>query len=137
LRLSPSAPVVTVAPTLANLLAAKRSKRRNLVRFLTAIRAFHEIFGRVPPEYQSDANIPVPVEVVDMIGKLLVGSTSYNKEANARRKEIAAPEHAAWQARAIEIWGRRPDLSQSAVAKLIDSRRWQYIRQVIRKPKIS
>lgn len=147
LRLGPSAPVVTNAPTLTNLLAAKRSKRKNAVRFLTALGAFYEAFGRVPPEYQSDVNIPVPAEAVDFIGKLLVGSTSYNKEANARRAEIADAEHAVWQAKANEDYktdrARRqrnpqlPRLTLSAVAKRIDPDRWQYIRQVIRKPKIS
>jgi hypothetical protein len=55
------------------------------------------------------------------------------KAENERRTATAATQYAEWQSKADEIWSRNPRLSNTAVAKIIDSKRVHSIRAKIRK----
>lgn len=76
-QLTPNAPIVAVAPSLAQLLACAAKKKKvqqaDLARFLAAIGTYHVALGDVPAHFQSTNNAPVPVEVLAMLGKILVG----------------------------------------------------------------
>jgi hypothetical protein len=124
LRLQAAAPVVTISPTLEQLLAREKPKRGDIARFLAAVKVFHEL-GQVPPEFRGADSVPIPPEVVTMIGEYLAGKEAWATEQNAVRAQAAAPEDSALQARAEEIWRRQPHLSNSAVAKLISPKQFQ------------
>jgi hypothetical protein len=136
LRLQAATPVMTIALTLKQLLAREKPRRGDLARFLAAVKVFHEL-GQVPPEFQGADSVPIPAEVVTMIGELLAGGEAWATEKNAVRAQAAAQEDSALQARAEEIWRRQPHLSKSAVAKLISPSPDQFhtVRQKITKPK--
>ena len=138
LRITTTAPIVVVAPTVKQLLdrVAKGKKVRpiDLARVLAAISAFQTGRGRVPAEFQSATNAPVPVEILAIVGEKLVGRSRYAAAYNENRAKLARDRNARLQHEADKIWQRHPGLSKSAVAKRIapnDKR----ARRKITKPK--
>ena len=116
LRLQSDAAAAFIAPTLKQLLACKRPRAVDVTRFLAAAKVFHEL-GRTPSEFQSADNVPVPVEVITMVGKLLTGTAARAAAQNAVRAQASARQAKAWQAKANEIWRHHPRLSKRAVCK--------------------
>ena len=133
------APVVTVAPSLTQLLTRKRIRPIDVARFLAAIKILHEVSGRVPPQFQGAKNLPVPVEVIEIAGKLLGGGANWAALKNTVRKQAAVEKVAVWQAAANEVWARNSDLTNRAVAEKIAPKlapgRANTIRRKIVKPK--
>ena len=85
-------------------------------------------------EYQGACNVPIPVEVIALIGEKLVGRAQWSREQNDEQTEAARKRDAEWQAKADAVWRKRPKLSLTAVAKLIAPDNWNYVRQRISKP---
>ena len=88
----------------------------------------------MPGEYQGACNVPIPVEVIALIGEKLVGKALWSKEYNDEQTEAARKQVAKWQAKADAVWLKRPKLSPTAVAKRIAPDNWNYVRQRISKP---
>jgi hypothetical protein len=124
-----------LGPTVAQLLKARKVTQARLAGFLANAKSNYEAFGRVPDEYQGACNVPIPVQVIDLIGEKLVGKTRWSKEARDARTETAKKQHVKWQAEADVVWRKNKKLSRTAVAKLIAPEKWNYVRQLIRKPK--
>jgi hypothetical protein len=147
-RIKTFAPVVIVAPTLKQLAARKKPQRIDLARCLAGIKVFHEL-GRTLPEFQSTHTVPVPVEVLEMLGEYLAGTAAWAAEQNAVRAQKAAEDAKEWQVMANKIWRDNPLplLSKLKVAKkIVRKLREQFgadrapkihaVRQRIQKPKI-
>jgi len=96
---------------------------------------FSPSFGRVLDEYQGACNVPIPVEVIALIGEKLVGKARWSKEGRDARTETADKQHVKWQAKADAVWRKNKKLSLTAVAQRIAPNNWNYVRQVIKKPK--
>ena len=64
------------------------------------------------------------------------GVKAYRKAeaANAEKTKTALEEKTKWQTQADDIWKRHPSHTAVAVAKLIDPKRFGYIRKMIRNP---
>jgi hypothetical protein len=56
-------------------------------------------------------------------------------EGRDARTETANKQHVKWQAEAGIVWRKNKKLSLTAVAKHIAPNNWNYVRQLIRKPK--
>src|SRR6516162_1946430 len=124
-----------LGPTVAQLLKAPKRTQAALAGFLANVKSCYEAFGRVPDEYQGACNVPIPVEVIDLIGEKLVGKARWFKERRDARTETADKQHVEWQAKADVVWRKNKKLSRKAVAQRIEHKKWNYVRQVIRKPK--
>jgi hypothetical protein len=112
------APLVTVGPTLAAVKAGT-DRYEDLARHLATIKAFYEAFGRVPPEYQSAVNAPVPIEIIADIGKILAGKGEWAAKENEAKTKAADARKLQFQHRAEEIWKRSPHRTAEQVAKEI------------------
>ena len=88
----------------------------------------------LPNEYQGACNVPIPVEVIALIGEKLVSRAQWSKEYNDEQTEAARKRDAKWQAKADAVWLKHPKLSPTAVAKRIAPDNWNYVRQRISKP---
>jgi hypothetical protein len=83
--ISPGAPVVTVAPTIANLLE-KGGRPADLARLVKAIRDLYIAFGEdMPSEYRSDKTMPVPVAIVNAVIDILNRTAEKARAARTKR----------------------------------------------------
>jgi hypothetical protein len=124
-----------LGPTVAQLLKARKVTQAALAGYLAIITSSYKAFGRVPGEYQGACNVPIPVEVIALIGEKLVGKAQWSKEERDARTETANKQHVKWQAEADVVWRKNKKLSRTAVAQRIAPKNWNYVRQLIRKPK--
>ena len=124
-----------LGPTVAQLLKAPKVTQAALAGFLAIVKSDYKAFGRVRDEYQGACNVPIPVEVIALIGEKLVGKARWSKEGRDARTETANKQHVKWQAEAGIVWRKNKKLSLTAVAKHIAPNNWNYVRQLIRKPK--
>ena len=124
-----------LGPTVAQLLKAPKVTQAALAGFLAIVKSNYQAFGRVRDEYQGACNVPIPVEVIALIGEKLVGKARWSKEGRDARTETADKQHVKWQAKADAVWRKNKKLSLTAVAQRIAPNNWNYVRQVIRKPK--
>ena len=123
-----------LGPTVAQLLKARKVTQATLAGFLANVKSDYKSFGRVRDEYQGACNVPIPVEVIALIGEKLVSKALWSKEYNAAQTEQARKQDAKWQAKADAEWLKNPKLSPTAVAKRIAPDDWNYVRQRISKP---
>ena len=123
-----------MGPTLDQLLKAPKVTQAALAGFLAIVKSNYEALGHVPNEYQSACNVPIPVEVIALIGEKLVSKALWSKEYNVAQTEQARKQDAKWQAKADAEWLKHPKLSPTAVAKRIAPDNWNYVRQRISKP---
>ena len=123
-----------VGPTVAQLLKAPKVTQATLAGFLAIVKSNYEAFGHLPDEYQGACNVPIPIEVIALIGEKLVGKALWSKEQNDTQTEAARKQDAKWQAKADAVWLKHPKLSPTAVAKRIAPDNWNYVRQRISKP---
>jgi len=123
-----------MGPTLNQLLKAPKVSQAALAGFLAIVKSNYEALGHVPSEYQGACNIPIPVEVIALIGEKLASKALWSKEHNAAQTEQARKQDANWQAAAEAVWRKHPKLSPRAVAKRIAPDNWNYVRQRISKP---
>ena len=123
-----------MGPTLGQLLKAPKVTQRALAGFLAIVKSSYKSFGRVPDQYQGACNVPIPVEVIALIGEKLVSKALWSKEYNAAQTEQARKQDAKWQAKADAEWLKHPKLSPRAVAQRIAPDNWNYVRQRISKP---
>src|SRR5262249_15435640 len=120
-----------LGPTVAQLLKARKVKQATLAGFLANVISDYKSFGRVRDGYQGACNVPIPVEVIALIGEKLVGKARWSKEGRDARTETANKQHVKWQAEADAVWLKNPKLSLTAVAKRIapKNKKWNYVRQ--------
>jgi hypothetical protein len=118
----------------AQLLKMPKVTQASLAGFLAIVQSDYESFGRVRDEYQGACNVPIPVEVIALIGEKLVGKARWSKEGRDARTETADKQRLMWQSKADAVWLKRPNLSRTAVAKLIAPDNCDYVRQRISKP---
>ena len=123
-----------LGPTVAQLLEAPKVTQATLAGFLAIAKSYYKAFGRLPNEYQGACNVPIPIEVIALIGEKLVGKARWSKEGRDARTETADKQHVKWQANADVVWRKNKRLSLTAVAQRI-APNWNYVRQLIRKPK--
>ena len=123
-----------MGPTLNQLLKAPKVTQAALAGYLAIVTSDYKALGHVPSEYQSACNVPIPVEVIALIGEKLVSKALWSKEYNAAQTEQARKQDAKWQAKADAVWRKNPKLSLTAVAKRIAPDNWNYVRQLISKP---
>lgn len=123
-----------MGPTLAQLLKAPKVTQAALAGYLAIVESNYEALGHVPGEYQGACNVPIPVEVIALIGEKLVSKALWSKTYNAAQTEQARKQVAKWQAEADAVWLKRPKLPKTAVAKCIAPDNWKYVRQRISKP---
>jgi hypothetical protein len=139
-RFSGSAPVVTVAPTLKTMLdqlrAGKAPKTGDLVRLLVTLKAYQETFGQIPPPYQSARVVPVPIDLLDVIGERLIGRAQYVVEARKARSDATRMEWDQLQRAAEDLWKRKPELAGnfSEAARIVAPGRWNTVRRFLKKP---
>jgi hypothetical protein len=124
-----------LGPTVARLRKAPKVTQAALAGFLAIVKSYYEAFGHLPDEYQGACNVPVSVEVIALIGEKLVGKARWSKEGRDARTETADKQHIKWQAKADVVWRKNKKLSLTAVAQRIAPNNWNYVRQLIRKPK--
>ena len=123
-----------VGPTVAQLLNASKVTEANLAGFLAIVKSYYEAFGFLPAGYQGACNVPLPIEIIALIGEKLVGPAQWSREQNDKQAEAARKRDAEWQAKADAVWLKCPKLSSTAVAKRIAPNNWNYARQRISKP---
>jgi hypothetical protein len=123
-----------MGPTLNQLLKAPEVTQAALAGYLAIVKSNYEALGRVPSEYQGACNVPIPVEVISLIGEKLVSKALWSVQSNAAQSEQARKQDAKWQAKADAEWLKNPKLSPTAVAKRIAPDDWNYVRQRISKP---
>ena len=124
-----------LGPTVAQLLKARKVTQATLAGFLANVKSDYKSFGRVRDEYQGACNVPIPVEVIALIGEKLVGKARWSEEGRDARMETADKQKVKWQAKADVVWRQNKKLSRTAVAQRIAPNNWNYVRQLIRKPK--
>jgi hypothetical protein len=130
------APVVLIGPKMADTLAKfadGRGRRSDLARTLATLKVFHETFGHVPADWQTASNVPVPIEILELCGRLLAGRPEWAAAQAKAKRKAAADLHKTWQGKADEIWARSPRRSKAAVALTIDPERSDWVRRVIKK----
>jgi hypothetical protein len=125
---------IILGPTLAQLLQARKVTQAALAGFLAIVKSNYEVLGHVPDEYRGACNVPIPIEVIALIGEKLVSKALWSKKYNAAQMEQARKQDAKLQAQADAVWLKRPKLSPTAVAKRIAPDNWNYVRQRISKP---
>ena len=123
-----------MGPTLDQLLKAPKVTQTALAGFLAIVKSNYESLGYVPTEYQGARNVPIPVEVIALIGEKLVSKALWSKKCNAAQSEQARKQDAKWRAKAEAEWLKHPKLSPRAIAKRIAPDNWNYVRQRISKP---
>jgi hypothetical protein len=124
-----------LGPTVAQLLKARKVTQATLAGFLAIVISDYKSFGgRVRDEYQGACNVPIPVEVIALIGEKLVGKALWSRTYNAAQTERARKQLAKWQAEANAVWLKHPKLLPTAVARRIAPKKWNYVRQRISKP---
>ena len=123
-----------LGPTVAQLLKARKVTQATLAGFLAIVKSYYEAFGRLPHEYQGACNVPIPIEVIALIGEKLVGKARWSRRYNAAQTERARKQVAKWQAEADAVWLKHPKLSPTAVARRIAPKKCNYVRQRISKP---
>jgi hypothetical protein len=123
-----------MGPTLGQLLKAPKVTQAALAGFLAIVKSNYETLGHVPSEYQGACNVPIPVEVIALIGEVLVSKTLWSKTYNDAQREQARKQDAKWQAKADAVWLKHPKLSPKAVAQRIAPDNFNYVRQRISKP---
>jgi hypothetical protein len=105
-QVSGNAPVVTVAPTVANFGGGSA----DAARILKAIKVLHAAFGEdMPSEYRAEVTVPIPVGIVDAVIDILARTAEKAREARAassqekrlRRDESANGEDAPFEKRRI------------------------------------
>ena len=96
------APIVAVSPSLAQLLKGK-VKHLDLAQFLATISAFHAALGTVPAHFQGASNAPVPVEVLAMVGKILVGRSKWGAAGGRARRVAKHTQYAQWEQEAVKL----------------------------------
>jgi hypothetical protein len=120
LRLTTAAPVIAAAPTLAQVLAkGKKVRHADLARLLAAITTFYTALNKVPAQFQTDTNAPVPIEVLTLVGKALVGRSEWAKVENEARAEAARNREMQLQREAEKYWQKNFKRSAEAIAKKI------------------
>ena len=125
---------IILGPTLAQLLKAPKVTQAALAGFLAIAKSNYEVLGHVPDEYQGACNVPIPIEIIVLIGEKLVSKARWSKKYNAAQREQARKQVDKWQAEADAVWLKHPKLSPRAVAKRIAPDNWNYVRQLISKP---
>ena len=125
---------IILGRTLPQLLKARKVTQAALAGFLAVAKSNYEVLGYVPDEYQGACNVPIPIEVIALIGAKLVSKALWSKKCNTAQTETARKQAAKWQAKADAVWLKHPNLSLRAVAKLIAPGNWNYVRQRISKP---
>ena len=123
-----------MGPTLGQLLKAPKVTQAALAGFLAIVKSNYEALGHVPSEYQGACNVPIPIEVIALIGENLVGKARWSRRYNAAQTEQARKQVAKWQAEADAVWLKHPKLSPTAVARRIAPKKCNYVRQRISKP---
>ena len=123
-----------LGPTVTQLLKAPKVTQAALAGFLAIVKSDYKAFGRVRDEYQGACNVPIPVEIIALIGEKLVGKARWSRTYNAAQTEQARKQVAKWQAEADAVWLKHPKLLPSAVARRIAPKKWNYVRQRISKP---
>jgi hypothetical protein len=123
-----------LGPTLDQLLKDPNVTQAALAGYLAIVKSDLESFGRVRDEYQGARNIPIPVEVIALIGEKLVGKARWSLEERDARTATADKQHVTLQAKADVVWAKNKKLSRTAVAKRIAPNNSNYVRQLIRKP---
>jgi hypothetical protein len=79
-QVSGNAPVVTVAPTVANFGGGSA----DAARILKAIKVLHAAFGEdMPSEYRAEVTVPIPVGIVDAVIDILARTAEKAREARA------------------------------------------------------
>jgi hypothetical protein len=78
-----------LCPTLDHLLKSTKVTQAALSGFLAIAKSYYEALGFVPPQYQGTCNVPIPIEVIPMIGEKLVSKARWSKEYNAAQTETA------------------------------------------------
>jgi hypothetical protein len=106
-----------MGPTLGQLLKAPKVTQAALAGFLAIVKSNYEALGHVPSEYQGACNVPIPVEVIALIGEKLVSKALWSKKYNAAQTEQARKQDAKWQAKADAEWLKHPKLSPSRLLK--------------------
>src|SRR5215471_16029960 len=122
-----------LGPTVTQLLKAPKVTQAALAGFLAIVKSDYKAFGRVRDEYQGACNVPIPVEIIALIGEKLVGKARWSKEGRDARTETADKQHVKWQAKADVVWSKNKKLSLTAVAQHIAPNNWNYVRQLIRR----
>ena len=79
-----------LGPTVAQLLKAPKVTQATLAGFLAIVKSYYEDFGWLPNEYQGACNVPIPVEVIALIGEKLVGRAQWSREQNDKQAEASA-----------------------------------------------
>jgi hypothetical protein len=123
-----------LGPTVAQLRNAPKVTQATLAGFLAIVESYYRAVGWLPKEYQGASNVPIPVEVIELIGEKLVGRAQWSREQNDKQAEAARKRDAEWQAKAEAVWRNRPGLKVATVAKIIAPANWDYVRQRIHKP---
>jgi hypothetical protein len=123
-----------LGPTVAQLVKAPKVTQAALAGFLAIVKSDYESFGRVRDEYRGARNVPIPVEVIALIGEKLVGKARWSKEERDARTATAHKQRVKWQAEADDVWRKNKKLSARAVAQRIAPNNSNYVRQLIRKP---
>jgi hypothetical protein len=107
----------SLGPTFAEMMLkhkTDRLKRGDVARFLAVIAVLHQKHGHVPDRFQSAVNAPVPVEVIEILGKLLVGTESWSAKYNRPRTKPILPN----VRKEIEAYLRQyPTASKRRIAK--------------------
>ena len=94
-------------PTLAELLKKPKVTQATLAGFLAIVISDYKSFGgRVRDEYQGACNVPIPVEVIALIGEKLVGKARWSKEERDARTATAHKQRVKWQGRPMSFGGR-------------------------------
>ena len=104
-----------LCPTLAQLLKARKVTQGALSGFLAIFKSYYEALGHVPHNYQGPCNIPIPIQVIEMIGEKLVGKARWSKERRDAQTQTAKRKHDMWQAKANVHWKENKELTRSAV----------------------
>jgi hypothetical protein len=141
-RLTTSAPVVVVSPTLQKLLAGDNVRSVDWALFVKAIQIFQEA-KRPFPDFLGGIYLP-PEFAEKLSAELARRSADWNLKHGTKRARDARARRAEWQELADKVWQRNPSLSRSTVAKMIaphvravNGKRpsWHTIRLWITKPK--
>ena len=80
------APLVTVAPTVANFGGGSA----DAARILKAIKMLHAAFGEdMPSEYRAEVTVPIPVGIVDAVIDILARTAKGAREARSNKAQKA------------------------------------------------
>ena len=89
----------------------------------------------MPAEYQGACNVPIPIEVIALIGEKLVTKALWSKTYNAAQTEQARRTGRQVAGRGRCRLAEAPEaLVRPPIAKRIAPDNWNYVRQRISKP---